>query len=197
MGNRAKQRAKNNHLTEFQTSRVAAVFGRYPAEIRERLLQFRKLIFDAASSLEGVGPIEETLRWGEPSYLTTQSGSGSMVRINQLPREARAFAVYFHCQTNLVETFRRLYGRRLSYLWPSCKRASRWRSPISKSADAAQSRPSAEAVERRPFAPLHALPAGRLGHDRTQSRPAATQPILRAERHVRSSAGRCPGCEGR
>lgn len=91
------------------------MFDRCPAEVRERLLRIRKLIFDTAASLEGVGPLEETLRWGEPSYLTTQSGTGSMVRINQLPRHERAFAVHFHCQTNLVETFRTLYGRRLKF----------------------------------------------------------------------------------
>ena len=100
---------------DFQTSRVAAVFERYSPAVRKSLLRVRKLIFDTAAGLEGVGPLEEALRWGEPSYLTTQSGSGSMVRINQLPRQERACAVYFHCQTNLVETFRTLYSGKLKF----------------------------------------------------------------------------------
>jgi hypothetical protein len=109
--NRPKKSARAGSKSVFQNSRVAAVFERYPVEVRKQLLRVRKLIFDTAASLEGVGPIEETLRWGEPSYLTTQSGTGTMVRINQLPRNERAFGIYFHCQTNLVETFRARYAR--------------------------------------------------------------------------------------
>jgi hypothetical protein len=46
---------------------------------------------------------------GQPSYLTTETGSGSTVRIDQVKPGADQLAVYFHCQTNLVETFRELY----------------------------------------------------------------------------------------
>ena len=106
---------KKSRTPEFQNSRVAAVFERYPAAVRKQLLRVRELIFDTAASLEGVGPLEETLRWGEPSYLTTQSGTGTMVRINQRPRDDRAFAIYFHCQTNLVATFRARYARHFEF----------------------------------------------------------------------------------
>ncbi len=51
---------------------------------------------------------------GQPSYLTTETGSGSTIRIDQVKPTADQVAVYFHCQTNLVETFRELYPE-LSY----------------------------------------------------------------------------------
>lgn len=60
-------------------------------------------------STEGVGALEEALKWGQPSYLTTESKSGSTIRIDQVKADAGQYAVYFHCQTDLVETFRELY----------------------------------------------------------------------------------------
>jgi Domain of unknown function (DU1801) len=73
------------------------------------LLALRRLIFDTADTTEGVGALEEALKWGQPSYLTAESKSGSTVRIDQVKAEAGGYAVYFHCQTDLVETFRELY----------------------------------------------------------------------------------------
>jgi hypothetical protein len=88
---------------------VEAVFSIYPAPVKARLLALRRLIFETADSTKGVGALEETLKWGQPSYLTTESKSGSTIRIDQVKAEAGRYAVYFHCQTDLVETFRELY----------------------------------------------------------------------------------------
>jgi len=88
---------------------VEAVFGAYPNPVKARLEAVRRLIFDTAKTIDGVGPLEETLKWGQPSYLTTESKSGSTIRIDQVKAEAGRYAVYFHCQTDLVETFRELY----------------------------------------------------------------------------------------
>ncbi|MBT1512165.1 DUF1801 domain-containing protein [Bradyrhizobium sp. SRL28] len=93
---------------------VDAVFGAYPSPVKARLAALRRLIFDTAESTEGVGALEETLKWGQPSYLTAESKSGSTIRIDQVKAEAGRYAVYFHCQTDLVETFRELYPE-LSY----------------------------------------------------------------------------------
>ncbi len=47
---------------------VADVFNNYPPEMRKKLLFLRALIFETAAELD-VGEIEETLKWGEPSYI--------------------------------------------------------------------------------------------------------------------------------
>ena len=91
------------------TPAVDAVFDAYPKPVRTKLLALRRLILDTAKTTKGVGLVEETLKWGQPSYLTTESKSGSTVRIDQLKTEAGGYAVYFHCQTDLVETFRERY----------------------------------------------------------------------------------------
>ena len=88
---------------------VDAVFSAYPKPVKPKLLALRRLIFDTAKATKGVGALQEALKWGQPSYLTTESKSGSTVRIDQVKAEAGQVAVYFHCQTNLVETFRELY----------------------------------------------------------------------------------------
>ena len=93
---------------------VEAVFASYPKPVKARLLALRRLILDTAKATKGVGVVEETLKWGQPSYLTPETKSGSTIRIDQVKAEAGQYAVYFHCQTNLVETFRELYPE-LSY----------------------------------------------------------------------------------
>ena len=60
---------------------MAQVLETYPPAMRRRLKVLRKLILHTAASTVGVGPLEETLKWGEPAYSTTQSGSGSTIRI--------------------------------------------------------------------------------------------------------------------
>ena len=104
----AKRRVGNSD------SAVNAVFSAYPSPVKAKLKALRRLIFDTAKTTKGVGALEEALKWGQPSYLTAESKSGSTVRIDQVKAEAGACAVYFHCQTDLVETFRELYPK-LSY----------------------------------------------------------------------------------
>jgi Domain of unknown function (DU1801) len=94
---------------------VDAVFSAYPKPVKAKLLALRRLIFDTAGNTEGVGVLEETLKWGQPSYLTPETKSGSTIRIDRLKSSANQYAVYFHCQTDLVETFRNLYPTELSY----------------------------------------------------------------------------------
>ncbi len=105
---------RTGKFRKFGDPAVAAIFAGYSVNVRRKLLVLRQLIFDTASAIEGVGELEETLRWGEPSYLTAQTRSGSMVRINAKGLEGR-YAMYFHCQTNLVETFRDRYADKFTF----------------------------------------------------------------------------------
>ena len=91
------------------------VFSAYPKPLQSKLLAVRRLIFETAKTTRGVGALQETLKWGQPSYLTPETKSGSTIRIDQVKSVANQYAVYFHCQTDLVETFRELYPGELSY----------------------------------------------------------------------------------
>ncbi|MGL4239301.1 DUF1801 domain-containing protein [Tabrizicola sp.] len=85
------------------TPEVAAVFAAASPEAREGLLALRSLIFTVASQTPSVGPLTEALRWGQPAYLTLESGSGCSLRIGPAPQ---GFGLFVHCQTSLIEDFR-------------------------------------------------------------------------------------------
>ena len=85
---------------------VAAAFAGVPERVRARLLEVRDLIFETAAAIEGVGPLTETLKWGEPAYLTEATGSGSTIRLGRVRSSERDCAVFFNCRTTLVDDFR-------------------------------------------------------------------------------------------
>lgn len=96
----------------IDNSAVAAAFDAYDKPVRRKLLQLRQLIFDVADSHEEIGTIEETLKWGEPSYLTR---GGSTIRLGKPKSQPSRYALYFNCNTKLVDTFRELYGDTLQF----------------------------------------------------------------------------------
>lgn len=93
----------------IENPEVAAVFAAYPDKLKPKLLFLRQLIFDVASKTDGVGELVETLKWGQPSYLTAKTKSGSTIRIDQIKSPEGKYAMYFHCQTTLVDTFKEIY----------------------------------------------------------------------------------------
>lgn len=84
---------------------VVAAFARFPEPIRVQLLAVRRLIFVTAAEIGGLGPLTETLKWGEPAYLTAMTRSGSTIRLGQVKSREGMGAVLFNCRTTLVETF--------------------------------------------------------------------------------------------
>jgi hypothetical protein len=94
---------------------VARVFDGYPPKIRRKLLAIRKLVFKTAAATQGVGELQETLKWGEPAYITSKTNSGSTIRLAWKRATPTEFAVYFNCQTSLVDTFRTLFPSGLRF----------------------------------------------------------------------------------
>ena len=94
---------------------VEVKFAGYPPRLRDKLLRLRRLIFETAAATAGVGELEETLKWGQPSYLTLRPKTGSTIRIDRADPAGARYAMYFHCQSRLVETFRELYPDRFRF----------------------------------------------------------------------------------
>lgn len=94
---------------------VAATYASYPPALRNRVLALRELILDVAATTPGVGPLEETLKWGEPAFVTAQSKSGSTVRIAWKKSRPTQYAMYFNCQTTLVDSFRTMFPTAFRY----------------------------------------------------------------------------------
>lgn len=93
----------------FKDPDVKAVFDAYPAKLRRPLLRLRRLLFATAAETDGVGTLVETLKWGQPAYLTAKPKTGSTIRIDAVRGSETDYAMYFHCQSALVPTFRELY----------------------------------------------------------------------------------------
>ncbi len=83
----------------------------YPGHIKPLILELRNLVFSVVEDL-GLGEIDETLKWGEPSY---QVKNGSPVRIDWKSKYPDKYFLFFHCQTKLVDTFRELYSESLEF----------------------------------------------------------------------------------
>ena len=96
------------------TPAIADKFARYPDATRQELRKLRALILETAAQLPGVGALDETLKWGQVSYLTSQSGSGTTIRIDHDRPSGRA-ALYVNCKTDLVSRYRTLYPDGFSY----------------------------------------------------------------------------------
>lgn len=92
-------------------SQLNSVFQTYPLPARNKLLQIRANIFATATE-HNIGNVEETLKWGEPSYL---AANGSAVRIAWKAKKPEHYCVYFNCQTTIVETIKEVYGDLFSY----------------------------------------------------------------------------------
>jgi hypothetical protein len=101
-------------MRRFTRSDVRSTFKAYPPALREKLMALRELVFDAAARTAGVGQLSETLKWGQPSYLTGETGSGTTVRIDR-QKAGDGYAVYFHCQSGLISQFRELYPETFRY----------------------------------------------------------------------------------
>ena len=84
---------------------VTAVFDSYPEPIKLKLLLLRRLIYETAVSITDLGAIEETLKWGEPSYLTPQTKLGSTMRLGWKASNPDQYSIFFKCTANLVPAF--------------------------------------------------------------------------------------------
>lgn len=99
--------------TPFQNSTVEAVFDGFPEDKRSILLTLREMIFSCAGETEAVGTIEETLKWGEPAYLTLKPKSGTTIRLGL--SKTGSPALFVHCQTTLISELQSLFPEDFTY----------------------------------------------------------------------------------
>ncbi|OCB78774.1 DUF1801 domain-containing protein [Flavobacterium crassostreae] len=92
--------------------KVAAVFASYPDTIREKMCFLRDLIIETATETPKITTLEETLKWGEPSFITKQ---GSTLRMDWKKHSPDQYALYFQCNSSLVTTFRMVFGQQFKY----------------------------------------------------------------------------------
>ncbi|MGV3549918.1 DUF1801 domain-containing protein [Rhizobium sp.] len=94
---------------------VQAAFDAFPLKARHRLVEIRAMIFALGADDARIGAITETLKWGEPAYLTEVTGSGSTIRLGVRRGRPDRVAIYFICRTSLVDRFRERFGDGFDY----------------------------------------------------------------------------------
>lgn len=92
--------------------KVKTVFDNYPKEVKQQMQKLRELVLKTANEIEGLDKLEETLKWGEPSYLTKH---GSTLRMDWKEKKPNQFAMYFKCTSKLVPTFKAVFGNKFKY----------------------------------------------------------------------------------
>jgi hypothetical protein len=98
-------------LSLNQDPRVTPKFDSYPTDIKPKMEFLRKLVLEVAEEIK-LTQLEETLKWGEPSYLAKK---GSTLRIDWKAKTPNQYAMYFKCTSKLVVTFKEIYGDIFNY----------------------------------------------------------------------------------
>ena len=99
-------------MDKIENLEVEEVFNNHPEPMRQKLMFVRHLVLETASEIEGVNKLEETLKWGEPSYLTK---NGSTIRMDWKKSKPDQYALYFNCKTKLIDTFKELYTDKFQF----------------------------------------------------------------------------------
>ena len=99
-------------MGEFNSKEVKEVFNAYPDNIRKKMMLLRQLVLETAEEIVSIKSIEETMKRGEPSYL---SKNGSTIRMDWKKSKPDQYAMYFHCKTKLVDTFKELYKDKFNF----------------------------------------------------------------------------------
>jgi len=88
---------------------VLAVLNGYPDALRKALKALRALIVETAERTDHAGELEETLRWGQPSYLTVRPKTGTTIRIDRDTSGKGDYALFVSCQSSLVSEWRAMF----------------------------------------------------------------------------------------
>ncbi len=76
------------------------------------MLYLRELVLEVAEEESRIESLEETLKWGEPSYLTKH---GSTIRMDWKAKSPNQYALYFQCSSSLVSTFKTIYRNEFTF----------------------------------------------------------------------------------
>jgi len=92
--------------------KVEEVFKGYPEQVTKQMHRLRELVLDVAGHNSAITQLEETLKWGEPSYLTKH---GSTLRMDWKAKTPHQYGLYFKCTSKLIPTIREIFGDTFKY----------------------------------------------------------------------------------
>lgn len=99
-------------LKRITDPKVDQVFTNYPDHVRDKMHYLRTLVIETAEETASIDKLEETLKWGEPSFVTKK---GSTLRMDWKAKTPNQYAMYFQCTSRLVDTFRLVFDDTFQY----------------------------------------------------------------------------------
>lgn len=84
----------------------------YPDFVRDNMQFLRELVVETAKEIPELEKLEETLKWGEPSFITK---NGSTLRMDWKKKSPDQYQMYFKCTSRLVETFKTVFDKTFEY----------------------------------------------------------------------------------
>lgn len=87
------------NLSLITNPEVELIFNKYPKQVKQKMHRLHTLILETADEIEKIENLEETLKWGERSYLVKK---GSTLRIDWGKKEPDQYAMYFKCTSKLI-----------------------------------------------------------------------------------------------
>ena len=88
---------------------MESVVETYPVSARQSFETLRALIHEVARE-RAVAPLTETLKWGEPAFLT-KKGVGTTIRVAWSPKLPQVLQFLVNCKTPLIETWRTQFAQ--------------------------------------------------------------------------------------
>lgn len=92
---------------------IADAFAKLPEEHQAGLMALRGLILEVAEEV-GAAPVQEVLRWGQPSYLSVRPRESTTIRLGS-SKDNESFGLYFHCQSTVLSDFRGAFPTNFRY----------------------------------------------------------------------------------
>lgn len=92
---------------------VEPYFTNLPQKVRIHLERLRDII-RAAAEASGTAPLEESLKWGQPSFAPPKR-AGTPVRLSWSEKTPDRVELLVHCQTTLVDAWRHRFGDLFDY----------------------------------------------------------------------------------
>ncbi|MEQ8442426.1 MAG: DUF1801 domain-containing protein [Alphaproteobacteria bacterium] len=102
-------------MPPFASTAIKETFAAFPRRERTQLLALRDLIYDTAAATPESGKIVESLKWGQPSFATVEPVSGTPIRLGIPKGGGGTVALYVHCGTRLIDTFKSHYAGTLRF----------------------------------------------------------------------------------
>jgi hypothetical protein len=98
----------------YMTTPFDSTIASWPAPARDQFNDMRALILKAAQDAD-VGPLDESLKWGQPAWRPRRARQGSTLRLNWQDSAPQSLTLYVDCKTTISDTMRDIYPTEFEY----------------------------------------------------------------------------------